>query len=156
MSHGSVQDKPASKSGPASGSAALLAKQQRHFFSGSHSQNMSLDFQHSLVERYSILHSSSHPVVQMLRRVLIYNLLDCSMPGFPVLHYLPEFAQTRVNDAIHHLILCCPLLLLSSSLSQHQGLFQWVNTSHLVAKVLEFQLQPQSFILIFTVDFLYD
>ena len=82
--------------------------------------------------------------------------MNNSVPGFPLHHLLLEPPQTRVNDAIHHLILCCPLLLLSSSLSQHQGLFQWVNTSHLVAKVLEFQLQPQSFILIFTVDFLYD
>ena len=44
-----------------------------------------------------------------------------------------------------HLILCHPLLLLSSIPSQHQGLFQWVNSSHQVAKVLEFQLQHQSF-----------
>ena len=42
----------------------------------------------------------------------------------------------------NHLILCRPLLLL---LSQHQGLFQWVSSSHQVAKVLEFQLQHQSF-----------
>ena len=42
------------------------------------------------------------------------NLMDCSTPGFPVLHHLPEFAQThahRVSDASNHLILCCPLLL---------------------------------------------
>ena len=42
--------------------------------------------------------------------------MDCS-PGFPVHHQLPEFIQThvhQVNDAIHHLILCCPLLLLPS------------------------------------------
>ena len=40
--------------------------------------------------------------------------MDCSMPGFPVCHQLPELAQThiyRVGDAIHHFILCCPLLL---------------------------------------------
>ena len=40
--------------------------------------------------------------------------MDCSTPGFPVLHHLPEFAQThahRVSDASNHLILCCPLLL---------------------------------------------
>ena len=43
-----------------------------------------------------------------------------------------------------HLILCRPLLLLPSS-SQHQGLFKWVSSSHQVAKVLEFQLQHQSF-----------
>ena len=69
---------------------------------------------------------------------------DCSMPDFPVLHYLPEFAQTHVhwvNDAIQ------PSHPLSSpsppafNLSQHQGLFQWVSSLHQVAKVLEFQLQ---------------
>ena len=43
--------------------------------------------------------------------------MDCSSPGFPVLHHLPEFAQIhvhRVHDAIQYLILCCPLLLLPS------------------------------------------
>ena len=45
----------------------------------------------------------------------------------------------------NHLILCCPLLFLPSNFSQHQGLFQWVSSSHQVAKVLEFQLQHQSF-----------
>ena len=43
--------------------------------------------------------------------------MDCSMPGFPVLHYLPEFAQTPIFESImpsNHLILCCSLLLLSS------------------------------------------
>ena len=42
---------------------------------------------------------------------------DCSMPGFPVLHYLPEFAQTHVIESVrpsNHLIFCCPLLLLPS------------------------------------------
>ena len=42
--------------------------------------------------------------------------------------------------ASSHLIICCPLLLLPPNLSQHQSLFQWVNSSHEVAKVLEFQL----------------
>ena len=53
----------------------------------------------------------------------------------------------------------CPLSFLSSptfNLSQHQGLFQWVNSSHQVAKVLEFQLQHQSFQWIFRIDFFYD
>ena len=46
----------------------------------------------------------------------------------------------------NHLILCRPLLLLPSlSLSQHQGLFKWVSSLHQVARVLEFQLQHQSF-----------
>ena len=74
--------------------------------------------------------------------------MNHSMPGLPVYHQLPEITQThvhRVSDAIQ---LSHPLLSLSPpalSLSQHQGLFQCVNSSHEVAKVLEFQLQCQSF-----------
>ena len=69
--------------------------------------------------------------------------MNCSMPGLPVHHQLPEFTQThihRVGDAIQ------PSHPLSSpsppapNPSQYQGLFQWVNSSHEVAKVLEFQL----------------
>ena len=53
------------------------------------------------------------------RSVMSYSscLTLCSMSGFPVLHHLPELAQTHVHcvsDAIHHLDLCHPLLLLSS------------------------------------------
>ena len=55
-----------------------------------------------------------------------------------------------------HLILCRPLLPPPFNLSQHQGLFQWVNSLHQVAKVLEFQLQHQSFQWVFRADFLYD
>ena len=71
-----------------------------------------------------------------------------STPGLPVHHQLPEFTQThvhRVGDAIQ------PSHPLSSpsppapNPSQHQGLFQWVSSSHQVAKGLEFQLQHQSF-----------
>ena len=60
--------------------------------------------------------------------------MDCSPPGFPVLHYLPEFAQTlvhRVNDAIQLSYPLSPLSLSALSLSQHQGIFQWVSSSHL-------------------------
>ena len=76
------------------------------------------------------------------------NLMNRSTPGLPVHHKLPEFTQThahRVGDAIQ------PSHLLSSpspsapNPSQHQDLFQWVSSSHQVAKVLEFQLQHQSF-----------
>ena len=72
----------------------------------------------------------------------------CSTPGLPVHHKLPEFTQTHVHwvgDAIHP---SHPLLSPSHpafNLSQHQGLFQWVSSSHQVPKVLEFQLQHQSF-----------
>ena len=74
--------------------------------------------------------------------------MDCSTPGLPVHHQLLEFTQTHlhwVSDAIQP---SPPLSSLSPptfSLSQHQGLFQWVSSSHQVAKVLEFQLQHQSF-----------
>ena len=74
--------------------------------------------------------------------------MNRSTPGLPVHHQLPESTQTqvhRVSDAIQ------PSHPLSSpsppvpNPSQYQGLFQWVNSSHEVAKVLEFQLQHQSF-----------
>ena len=70
--------------------------------------------------------------------------MDCSMPGFPVLRYLVEFAQThlhQVSDAIppsHPLLPSSPPAL---NPSQHRGLFQWVSSSHQVTKVLELQLQ---------------
>ena len=69
--------------------------------------------------------------------------MNCSTPGLPVHHQLPEFTQTpvhRVGDAIqpsHPLPSPSPP---APSPSQHQGLFQWVNSSPEVAKVLEFQL----------------
>ena len=74
--------------------------------------------------------------------------MNCSMPGLPVHHQLSEFTQThvhRVSDAIQ------PSHPLSSpsppapNPSQHQSLFQWVNFSHEVAKVLEFQLYHHPF-----------
>ena len=73
--------------------------------------------------------------------------MDCSTPGLPVHHQLPEVTQShvhRVSDTIqpsHPLSSPSPPAL---NLSQHQGLFQLVNSSHHVAKVLEFQLQHQS------------
>ena len=80
--------------------------------------------------------------------------MDCSMLGFPVLHCLLEFAQTHVHqfsDDINHLILCLPLLLLPS-IFPSISLFQWVSSSHQVAKLLELQLQHQSFQRIFRTD----
>ena len=82
--------------------------------------------------------------------------MDYSTPGLPVHHQLPEFTQTHVHwvsDAIQPSHpLSSPSLALS--LSQHQGLFNWVSSLHQVAKVLEFQLQRQSFQSIFRTDFL--
>ena len=73
---------------------------------------------------------------------------NCSKPGLPVHHQLPEFTQThvhRVSDAIqpsHPLSSPSPPAL---NTSQHQSLFQWVSSSHEVAKVLEFEPQHRSF-----------
>ena len=86
-----------------------------------------------------------------------WDPMDHSTPGLPVYHQLPEFTQTHVHwvsDAIQ------PSHPLSSpsppafNLSQHQGLFKWVNSSHQVAKRLEFQLQHQSFQWTFRTDLL--
>ena len=87
----------------------------------------------------------------------LYDPTDCSTPGLPVHHQLLELTQThvhRVSDAIQ------PSHPLSSpsppafSLSQHQCLFQRLSSLHQVAKILEFQLQHQSFQWIFSNDFL--
>ena len=83
--------------------------------------------------------------------------MDCSTPGLPVHHQLPQPTQThvhRVSDAIQ------PSHPLSSpsppafNLAQHQGLFQWAGSSHQVAKILECRLQHQSFQWIFRTDFI--
>ena len=85
--------------------------------------------------------------------------MDCSTPGFLVHHQLLELTQTHVHgggDAIqppHPLSSPSPPAF---NLSQHQGLFQWVSSSNQVAKILELQLQHQSFQWIFRTDFLWD
>ena len=69
-------------------------------------------------------------------------------PGFPVHHQLLELVQTDVHWVSDAIQLSHPLLPpspLAFNLSQHQGLFQWVISLHLVAKVLELQLQHRSF-----------
>ena len=84
--------------------------------------------------------------------------VDCSTPGPHVLHHLPEFTQTHVHwvgDAIQPSHPLSPPSPPAFNLSQHQGLFQWVGSSHQVAKVLELQFQHQSFQWIFRVDFHY-
>ena len=92
--------------------------------------------------------------VQSLSHVWLLDPMNCSTPGLPVLHQLPEFIQTHVHwvgDAIQP----------SHPLSHFQsfpasGSFQWVSSSHQVAKVLEFQLQHQSLQWIFRTDLLWD
>ena len=78
----------------------------------------------------------------------ICDPMDCSTPVFLVHHQLPEFTQIHVHwvgDAIQSSHPLSSPSLLALNLFQHQGLFKWVSSSHQVAKVLEFQLQHQSF-----------
>ena len=107
--------------------------------------------------RTRLSHFRFHQLSSVAQSCLtLCNPMDCSTPGFPVLHQPPELATHVhwVGDAIQ------PSHPLSSpsppafNLSQHQGLFKWVSSSHQVAKVLEFQLQHQSFQWIFRTDFL--
>ena len=85
------------------------------------------------------------------------NPIDCSTPGLHFHHQLLEFTQIHVHwvsDAIQPSHPLSPPSTPALSLSQHQGLFQWVSSSHQVAKLLEIQLQHQSFQWIFRTDFL--
>ena len=97
--------------------------------------------------RNSATHSLFH-VSDQIRSVAqscptLCDPMNRSTPGLPVHHQLLQFTQThvhRVTDAIqpsHSLSSPFPL---APNPSQHQSLFQWVNSSHEVAKVLEFQL----------------
>ena len=84
------------------------------------------------------------------------NPVDYGTPGLPVHHQLPESTQTHVywvGDAIQPSPPLSSLFPPALNLSQNQSLFQWVSSSHEVAKVLEFQLQHQSFQWIFRTDF---
>jgi len=78
----------------------------------------------------------------------LWDPMKCSMPGLPVHHHIPEFTQTHVHLVSDVIQPSHPLSSPSPPVpnpSQHQSLFQWVNSSHKVAKVLEFQPQHQSF-----------
>ena len=112
------------------------------------------------IERVALKHALPHvkffsSVAQLC--LILCNPMDCSTPGFPVHHQLLQPTQTHVHlvgDAIqptHPLLSTSPLAF---NLSQHQGLFQWVSSLHQVVKVLELQLQHQSFPWIFMTDFL--
>ena len=75
------------------------------------------------------------------------NSMDCSASDFPVHYQLPELAQIHVHQVGDAIQLSHPLLYPSPTfnLSQHQGLFQWVSSLLQMTKVLELQLQYQSF-----------
>ena len=74
---------------------------------------------------------------------ILCNPMNCSMPGLPVHHQLLEFIQTHVHQVSDAIQPSHPLSSPSPPApnpSQHQSLFQWVNSLHEVAKLLEFQL----------------
>ena len=92
-------------------------------------------------ERFLVIFSS----VQLSHSVVSYFVWphECSTPGLPVHHHLPEFTQTHVHwvgDAIQPSHPRSSPFPPAPNPSQHQSLFQWVNSSHEVAKVPEFQL----------------
>ena len=84
--------------------------------------------------------------VQLLSCCGLCNPMNCSTPGLPAHHQLLEFTQRHVHwvsDAIQPSHPLSSPSSLAFNLSQHQCLFQWVSSSHQVAKVLELQLQHQ-------------
>ena len=94
------------------------------------------------------LHSSQS--VQLVTQLCptLCNSMDCSTPGFPVHHQLPGFTQTMSIESVmppNHFIPLSSPSPPTFNLSQYQGLLKWVSSLHQVAKVLEFQLQHQSF-----------
>ena len=104
--------------------------------------------------RYTYFHRVNS--VQFSHSIMsLCDPMECSSPGFPAHHQLPELAQTHVHQVGDAIQPSHPLLSPSPpafNLAQHQGLFQWVSSSHQVAKILEFRLQ--SFQGIFRTDFL--
>ena len=127
------------------------------FMSVRFSSNLFNSWEHHLIFN---THFWAHSSAQFSHSVVSDSLrphgLHASMPGFPVHHQLPELAQTnvhRVGDAIQPSYPLSPSPL-AFNLSQQQGLFQWISSSHQVAEVLELQLQHQSFQWIFRTDFL--
>ena len=106
----------------------------------------------SMVSDLSSEYTQNHASVQYSSIIqscpTLCEPMNCSMPGLPIHHQLPEFTQTHVHWVGDTIQPSHPLSSLSSpalNLSQHQGLLKRVSSSHQVDKVLEFQLQHQSF-----------
>ena len=103
-------------------------------------------FLNLFLAQISVLRSQFSSVTQSCPTLC--DSMNCSTPGLPVHHQLSEFTQTHVHQVSNAIQPSHPLSSPSPPApnpSQHQSLFQWVNSSHEVAKVLEFQLQHHSF-----------
>ena len=127
-----------------------------------------LNFLHLFAQwfKYQIVFSSQHAfsittLSLSFSCLVVSNCLwphYCSMPGLHVPHHFLKFVHINVhrisdaNQPSHPLIPSSPSAL---NLFQHQGLFQWVSCSHQMTKILELQLQHQSFQWVFRVDFPY-
>ena len=101
-------------------------------------------------KNYTVLHGGCYSFAQSCPTLC--DLMDGSTRHFPVLHHLPELAQTHVHSVGNAIQPSHPLSSPSPptfNLSQPQGLFRWVSSLYQVTKVLEFQLQHQSFQWIF-------
>ena len=102
------------------------------FYSPSHKDVKSVS-QHLALVSETITTMIQFSSVQLLSHDRLCSPMDCSTPGLPVHHHLPQFTQTHVHqvgDAIqpsHPLSSPSPLAF---NISQHQGLFQWVSSSH--------------------------
>ena len=95
-----------------------------------------------------ITQSKAFHLVLLLSHVRLCNPMNRNTPGLPVHYQLPESTQTHVHWIGESIKPSHPLLSPSPpalNLSQHQGLFKWVSSSHQVPKLLEFQVQHQSF-----------
>ena len=93
-------------------------------------------------------HFYMHQFSSVTRSCPLCDPMDCCTLAFPVHHQRPELTQTHVHWVSDTIPPFHPLLFPSPpdlNLSQHQGPFKWVSSSHQVAKVLEFQLQHQFF-----------
>ena len=107
----------------------------RHYWATKHAHARSELFKKSVQFSPSVMSNFCDPMA-------------CRAPVFPVHHQLLELVQTYVHWVSDAIQPSHPLSSPSSpafSLSQHQGLFQWVSSLHQVTRVLEFQLQHQSF-----------
>ena len=128
-------------------------------------QHLSCQYHNWFILYYSVQFSSvaQFSSVQSLSGVWLFATpwIAAHQASLSITNSLTSLRLTSIESVrpSTHLILCYPLLLLppippAFNLSQHQGLFQWISSSHQVAKVLELQLQHYSFQWIFRTDFL--
>ena len=121
---------------------ALFSNVKRHHYSPVFGIIFAFNGQTNYHFKKSMFNSAQFSSVTQLCPTL-WDPMHRSTPGLPVHHHLPEFTQTHVHWVSDAIQPSHPLSSPSSPApnpSQHQSLFQWVNSSHEVVKVLELQL----------------